>query len=211
MKKIIFSILLAISLNISFAQYYTPNPNNNTITYTVTRVFGNEELLRGAGNIAAYFVFDSIGKYWNMPTENDYLRFKILHFYTLNDRKNGEHWKKLYYIQKTALINDFDRYMAGRLKKKSFKISTEFNNTNYILKIYFVDNSTNVQYQAPYAVYQFIDSKTEKVVLQYHIEPKQKKSVMEYIDTTSDRDKERATFLDLSIAMSNYFRKHIKK
>lgn len=213
MKKIIYTALVILLYKPGYAQYtpnFNPSSTHKKKIFIVTKVLGDEEIIKNAGEIAAYVLFDSIGKNWNMPTENDYLRFKILHFYTLNDRKNGEHWKKLYRLEKAALNNKFDEYLKGRLKRKNFKISTEFINTTYILKVYFIDSSTDIQYHAPHAVYQFIDTRSNSIVLQYHIEPKKEKALLEYIDTSVDLTKEKTTFLDLSIGMSNYFKKHIK-
>lgn len=185
MKKILFALSF-LAIQTCHAQYV------EKIIYTITKNYGDENLIKNTGNIATSFRFDSIGCNWNMPTENDYLRFKILHFYIINERKEGEHWKKLYAGQKNALYETFDRYMTGKLKKKPFKISTEFEKTDYTFKMIFFDVSKNIQYEDYEAICQFVESKTGKVVLEYHIKIKTKDAV--------------GTFSGLSIAMSNFFK-----
>ena len=227
MRKTISTIILLFTItNFCYSQFTPPGspstmpmgniPNNNVIIYRITKTIGNEDEIKKAGNIAVTFSYDSIGKNWNLPTENDYLRFKILHFYILNERKEGEHWKKLYYKQKTGLNEKFDDYMNSRLKHKGFKISTKFSNTEYILKVRFYDKATNVQYNDFCAIYEFINSKTGEVVLQYYIEPKNKNKFDDYTDASENHNfletnkQGFGTFLDMSVAMSNFFKKHLK-
>src|SRR6476620_2622225 len=124
MKKIICIFLLLTAAGYCRAQY-TPTGGNEVIVYTITKNFGDESFLKNAGDIAASFRFDSIGANWNMLTENDYIRFKILHFYIINERKEGEHWKKLYAAARSGLYETFERYMGGKLKKKNYRISAE--------------------------------------------------------------------------------------
>jgi hypothetical protein len=206
MKKLFITVTFFFIMSLCWAQYYEIK------LYKIYLTQGSEANIKNIGDVAAHFNYDSIGKNWNMKTENDYLRFKILHFYILNKRKEGEHWKKKYNETKIVLNKKFNDYMRSRLKKRNLKISTALSDTRYRLNVYFIDKSDNVQGERYVATFQFTDSKTGEVLAQYYIEQKpvllKREQPKDFYNETDNTVK---SFLELSIAMSNYFKKHLQQ
>lgn len=179
---------------------------SQTRAYSIYQPIGNTSELLNMGFVAAEFNFDSVGSRWNMKTENDYLRFKILHFYILNERKEGEHWKKQYRLTKKMLDDKFDKYMESRLKKCDLKISTTYENARYKLFVYFVDKSENVQVEDYCAIFNFVDTKTRKIIVQYYIEEKKQSNPSGGFYNSDPI----AAMCDISITMSNFLKKQLK-
>lgn len=198
-QQLIFSICLFIAIPDCLAQF------SNQHVYHITLLNGNPDTLVNIGNVSAQFNFDSVGVNWNMKSENDYLRFKILHFYILNGRKEGEHWKKKYNEGITLLNQSFDKDMERYLKKRKIKISTAFANTPVKLIVSFIDKSTNVQGESYVAFFRFVDVQTEKTIALFHIEEDVQK--MKEWDVARPREMQ---MRDLSFMMARYFKKYLK-
>lgn len=200
-------IIILLFSHFSFAQFYgSPLANNNyRVVFSITKEIGDEALLKDAGEINAVFNFENIGKHWNMQGEDEYLRFKILQHYILHKKSGGESWKRKYLKQKIDLPTKFDGYMKSRLKKKSFKISTLYTNTKYTVYVYFFDKATNIQKNNYYAIFCFKDNYTNETLLQYRVEVKYKDPEI----MMPESEKVGSSFWGLSMAMSNYFKKHL--
>lgn len=203
MKKRLLLTCFLISAIYCSAQYASTRR-----VYEIICTKGNPADLLNMGFVQAEFNFGDIGSSWNLPTENDYLRFKILHYYILNHRKEGEHWKKQYKENRQLLDERFDKYMKSRLKKRPLKVSTEFTNTPYKLIVSYIDKSENVQHENFYAVYSFINAKTGKLVVQFSVEEVTYKHTAwsgGYVVNSNEQ------LLELSIQMSNYLKKLLKE
>jgi hypothetical protein len=203
-----FLIIFLFLSHLTIAQYIGPSAANSgqRVVFSITKEKGSEDILKQAGNINAVFHFEQIGVNWNMQSEEEYLRYKILQHYILHKKKGGESWKKKYFNQKIYLHERFDRYMKSRLKKKAFKISMLFTNTQYTAHVYFIDRAKNIQKSDYYAIFCFRDNKTNEIVLQYRVEVK-------YKDPDNllmpESQKTGSSFWGLSMAMSNYFKKYL--
>lgn len=198
--KWILSICLLMIIPSCLAQY-----GSSQHVYHITLLNGNKDSLLNKGDIAAQFNFDSIGVRWNMKSENEYLRFKILHFYILNGRKEGEHWKKKYKEGIDLLNEDFNKDMGRYLKKRSIKISSGFRDTPVRLIVYFVDKSENVQQEIYVAYFHFIDEVSGKTIALYYIEEDQKK-----LKEWSVAQPKEMQMRDLTFMMARYFKKHLR-
>lgn len=181
------------------AQYYS-NPR----TYKITLLNGNPQELVKAGDVSAQFDFEGIGVNWNMKTENEYLRFKILHRYILDGRKEGEHWKRKYSKAVQLVYEDFNIDMERYLRKRKIQISTAFNETPVKLIVSFVDKSENINYENYGAYFRFVNVASGSTIALYYIEENRLPTQL------YGNQRNELQMRDLTLVMARHFKKHLK-
>jgi hypothetical protein len=164
-----FFLLIFISLsNFGYAQYSSAAATS----YKVIKTKGDENILNSLGNIQAKVSFDSIGVAYNMLSENEYLRFKILHEYLQDERKSGEHWKKEYAHHKNKMYERLEKVTKNPSKKKGFHISPKHENTRYEFVIILKDISDNINLEDYVAICRLVEKKSGEAILEYYVTAK---------------------------------------